>query len=199
MHIELTEMLRCPEQHREEYLVLSTGEVRHRMVRSGMLGCPVCHREYPILKGIVDFTESGLESNAPPAPGSRLPAPAVQALLELSGPGGYVVLAGSAARHAGALGDLMAGIHFVGVNAPADLQEQPALSLLIADDKIPLRSNVARGVVIGADLATSPWLVEAHRVLLRGRRFVVENEEPDLPIGLTKLAAENGVWVGAKT
>ena len=35
-------------------------------------------------------------------------------------------------------------------------------------------------------------------VLLRGRRFVVENEEPELPIGLVKLAAENGLWVGEK-
>jgi hypothetical protein len=55
-----------------------------------------------------------------------------------------------------------------------------------------------RGVVVGADLTGSPWLVEAHRVLLRGRRFVVENEEPDLPIGLEKLAAERGLWVGEK-
>jgi len=26
----------------------------------------------------------------------------------------------------------------------------------------------------------------------------VENEEPELPIGLVKLAAENGLWVGEK-
>ena len=44
MHIELTELLRCPESHREEMLVLSTGEMRDRMVRSGLVGCPVCHR-----------------------------------------------------------------------------------------------------------------------------------------------------------
>lgn len=200
MHIELTEMLRCPEQHREEFLVLSTGEVRHRMVRSGILGCPVCRREYPILRGVVDFT--GNVQRETENPSSRFPFPeasTLQALLELSGPGGYVVLAGAAARHAAALGNLMAGVHFVGVNAPPDLVELDVLSLLKADEKIPLRSSIARGVVVGADLATSPWLVEAHRVLLRGRRFVVETEEPDLPIGLSRLAAENGVWVGEKT
>jgi uncharacterized protein YbaR (Trm112 family) len=202
MHIELTEMLRCPEQHREEYLVLSTGEVRHRMVRSGILGCPVCRREYPILRGVVDFTGNVQRETENPMPVSRFPfpeAPALQALLELSGPGGYIVLAGSSARHAAALGTLMAGVHFVGVNAPPDLVELDVLSLLKADEKIPLRSSIARGVVVGADLATSPWLVEAHRVLLRGRRFVVETAEPDLPIGLSRLAAENGVWVGEKT
>lgn len=209
MHIELTEMLRCPEAHREEMLVLSTGEVRDRMVRSGLIGCPVCHKEYPIARGIVNFRRSrervSNESSGPRAavytPPSPLPsadAANLQALLELSGPGGYVVLIGSAVRQAPRLSTLMEGIHFVGVNAPLEMEEQPMLSLLYANEKVPLRTAVARGVVVGADIATSPWLVEAHRVLLRGRRFVVENEEPELPIGLVKLAAENGLWVGEK-
>src|SRR5258707_7835166 len=58
VHIELTEMLRCPEAHREEMLVLSTGEMKDRMVRSGLIGCPVCHNEYPISRGIVNFRRS---------------------------------------------------------------------------------------------------------------------------------------------
>ncbi len=60
MHIELTEMLRCPERHEEGFLVLSTGEMLGRMVRSGMLGCPVCGREYPIVKGVVRFSGGGM-------------------------------------------------------------------------------------------------------------------------------------------
>ena len=202
MHIELTEMLRCPESHREEILVLSTGEVRDRMVRSGLLGCPVCHKEYPIARGIVNFRRSkervARDSYVPPSPLPSADASRLQALLELSGPGGYVVLVGSAVRHATLLGSLMPGIHFVGVNPPAEMEEQPVLSLLYASEQIPMRSAIARGVVVGADLATSPWLVEAHRVLLRGRRFVVENEEPELPIGLHKLASEGGLWFGEK-
>jgi uncharacterized protein YbaR (Trm112 family) len=202
VHIELTEMLRCPEAHREEMLVLSTGEVRDRMVRSGLLGCPVCHKEYPIARGIVNFRRSQervlKDPYVPPSPLPSADASNLQALLELSGPGGYIVLIGSAVRQAPRLSTLMEGIHFVGVNAPAEMEEQRTLSLLYATEKVPLRSSVARGVVVGADLATSPWLVEAHRVLLRGRRFVVENEEPELPIGLLKLAAERGLWVGEK-
>src|SRR3989449_2092996 len=208
MHIELTEMLRCPEPHREEMLVLSTGEVKDRMVRSGIIGCPVCHKEYPISRGIVNFRRSrervSKESSgprpayAPPSPLPSADATSLQALLELSGPGGDVVLVGAAVRQAQRLGALMTGVHLVGVNAPTEMEEQPMPSLLYANEKVPLRTSVARGVVVGADLATSPWLVEAHRVLLRGRRFVVENEEPELPIGLIKLAAENGLWVGEK-
>lgn len=209
MHIELTEMLRCPESHREEVLVLSTGEMRGRTVWSGLVGCPVCRREYAIARGIVDFRRSrerlaGAEAavpsrraHTPPSPLPSADAATLQALLELSGPGGYVVLIGAAVRQAVALSALMEGVHFVGINGPPDLAEQPMLSLLYASEKVPLRT-VARGVVVGADLATSPWLVEAHRVLLRGRRFVVETEHPELPIGLVQLAAADGLWVGEK-
>jgi len=208
VHIELTEMLRCPEPHREEMLVLSTGEIKDRMVRSGLVGCPVCHAEYPISRGIVNFRRSkervAKESSgprpayAPPSPLPSADAAKLQALLELSGPGGYVVLVGAAARQAPRLSSLMEGIHFVGINPPPDMEELPTLSLAYANEKVPLRTAIARGVVVGADLATSSWLVEAHRVLLRGRRFVVENEEPELPIGLFKLAVEHGLWVGEK-
>jgi hypothetical protein len=211
MHIELTEMLRCPEPHAEEAMVLSTGEMIGRMVRSGLVGCSVCRKEFLIVDGVVDFTgrgtgeggRVGAEATSPvPPPASRISLPdypqALQALLELSGPGGFVVLLGGAARRAVGLAGLMTGVHFIGINAPRDLEELPVLSLLRSDEKIPLRSAMARGLVVGADFATSPWLVEAHRVLLRGRRFVVEHERPDLPIGLEKLAAADGLWVGEK-
>ena len=59
MHIELTEMLRCPEPHELGFLVLSTGEMVGRMIRSGLVGCPVCRREYRIVEGIVDFGGRG--------------------------------------------------------------------------------------------------------------------------------------------
>jgi|SRR6266850_7329774 len=207
MHIELTEMLRCPEPHQEDVMVLSTGEMVGRMVRFGLVGCSVCHKEYLITNGIVDFVGSAQQGSVTPGPAARgEPAPRppllspvdLQALLELSGPGGFVVLVGDAARHAPGLAALMAGVHFIGINAPPDLEELPALSLLRVGTVIPLRQAIARGVVVGRNLATSPWLVEAHRILLRGRRFVVEHDRPELPIGLEQLAAAKGLWVGEK-
>ena len=209
MHIELTEMLRCPEPHGENVLVLSTGEMAGRMVRSGIVGCPVCRKEYPIVQGVVDFTGRGTGVPAPAAPrapavaGPPVPRPKVEpqdllALLDLSGPGGYVVLVGDATRHAEGLAALMNGIHFVGINPPPDAEELPVLSLLRSAQTIPLRESMARGVVVGADLADAPWLDEARRVLLRGRRLVVEDETASPGQGVTRLAAENGLWVGEK-
>src|SRR5918996_1311725 len=160
MHIELTEMLRCPEPHEESFLVMSTGEMSGRMVRSGILGCPVCRREFRIVKGVVHFSgcemrDAGCETSPPRHPASRLPhpvdPPTLQALLDLSGPGGYVVLVGSAARHAVGLAGLIGGIHLPGANAPPGVEELPILSLLRCEALTPLRHAMARSVVVGPD------------------------------------------------
>ena len=181
--------------------MLSTGEMLGRSVRTGMVGCPVCRREFRIAKGIIDFRSGERQAVADgtvPAAGPPLPAPHIlQALLDLSGPGGIVALVGRAARYGEGLAELMAGIHFVGVNGPVDLVELPVLSLAVAPDQIPLRDASARGVVVGADAAHGPWLGEAVRVLLRGRRLVIEGEHADPP-GVTRRAAGDGLWVGEK-
>jgi len=209
VHIELTEMLRCPEPHGEAFLVMSTGEMHGRMVRSGILGCPICRREFPIVKGIVNFAGKGKGKTGNAAdevatlPVSPFPFPAVdsetlQALLDLSGPGGYVVLVGAAARHAVGLAGLMGGIHFIGINAPGDVEELPVLSLLVCEGMIPLRQTIARGVVVGSDRLGPDWLAEARRVVLPGRRVVIEGEDVPVPVGLTRLAAGEGLFVGER-
>ena len=209
MHIELTELLRCPDPHEQDPLVLSTGEMVGRMVRTGLVGCPVCHKEYPIVKGVVRFSGRGMRDVGSvvaaerPHPASRIPHPGpdaqtIQALLDLSGPGGYVVLLGSATRHAEGLAGLVAGIHFVGTNPPPDAEELPVLSLVECATIVPLRQSIARGVVVGAELARAPWIAEAQRVLLRGRRLVIEDAGAALPDGVTKLAAGHGLLVGEK-
>ncbi len=167
------------------------------MVRSGIAGCSVCHREYVIKDGVVNFG-AGPEPSATPYPAPRTDPATLQALLDLSGPGGYVVLLGAAARHAVGLAARMGGVHFIGVNAPPDVEELPVLSLVRAAAAIPLRQTIARGVVVGADVARAPWLVEARRVLLPGRRWVVESESVELPEGISKLAAGQGLSVGEK-
>jgi uncharacterized protein YbaR (Trm112 family) len=205
VHIELTEMLRCPEPHAEGFLVMSTGEMMGRMVRSGILACPACQREYQIVRGVAHFSGrgkgeagSGATRPASAVPRSPVDAPTLQALLDLSGPGGYVVLLGAAARHAVGLAGLMAGIHFVGVNAPAEVEELPVLSLLECPGSVPLRHAVARAVVVGGERVDSGWLAEGQRVLLPGRRLVVESDAVTAPPGITRLALERGLFVGER-
>jgi len=108
-----------------------------------------------------------------------------------------VVLLGSAARHAVGLAAVMGGIHFIGVNPPPGLEELPVLSLLVCECTIPLRDAMARGVVVGSESSRAAWLAESRRVLLPGRRLVIENETAR-PDGVTQLATGQGLFVGEK-
>ena len=200
MYIELTEHLRCPEEHEEQtYLVLVPQAMEGRAVTAGSVGCPVCKKEYAIDDGVAHFGgPTAASAGVPGGVATSLPAvDTVQALLGITGPGGYVVLVGSAARLAGDLAEVMEGVHFVGVNAPGDVTPSGAISLLSHPSVIPLKPSMARGVIVGADHAVEPWLSEASRLVLRGLRLVVLAEDAAAP-GTKQLASGDGMWVGVR-
>lgn len=194
MFIELAELLHCPEHHDPDpYLVLVRDEMVGRHVTAGCVACPTCHREYPITEGMVRFGSAG-----PPLRAAVPDADVLQALLGLGGPGGNVVMVGSAVSLVAGLAERMAGIHFVGVNPPADVEPAPVLSRLVHPSRLPLKPSMARGVVVGAEHCTAPWLAEGARVLLKGLRLVALDESIPNVTGLTEMAVGKGMWVGEK-
>lgn len=196
MFIELTEHLKCPASHDEMHLVLVPHGMVGRVVIRGTVGCPVCRVEYPVENGIVRFGPAPAMPAGPPRdPGL---AEAVRALLGISNPGGVVGLVGSACELGAPLAGLLGGVHLVGINPPAQVEPSPSLSLLVHGTSLPLRSAVARGVVLGGEYASAPWLAEAVRVLLGGLRLVVLQSAVNAPPGVTPLAAGKGLWVGEK-
>jgi len=199
MFIELAEFLRCPLPHEPRtYPVLVPERMEGRDVVSGVIACPVCRREYPIAEGVADLRPPETSAPAPSPAGGPLPAAgAVQALLGLGGPGGYVVLVGSAGTLAPALEPLLDGVHLVLVDAPDDVPRSPGVSALRGGEQLPLQSAMARGVVIGAERARAPWLAEGARLLLRGLRLVVLAERVEAP-GVDRLASGDGMWVGER-
>src|SRR5512134_1504766 len=56
MFIELVDSLRCLEPHDETWLVAAVTRMDGRHIAEGVLGCPICRREYPIRDGIGWFT-----------------------------------------------------------------------------------------------------------------------------------------------
>jgi len=192
MFIELTDHLRCLAGHDEAYLVLLPEQMEGRIVLAGHLGCPVCGWSTGFSEGLVDFG-----GGIPGEERTRLTAEAVQVLLGLSGPGGWVALLGAAAGLAPAVEPLLPGVGLVAVNPPAGLSATGSTSLLRGHD-LPLKASSMRGVVIGADLARQPgWTAAAVRATLPGLRIVGEGEVPELP-GLEPLGMADGVWVGRK-
>lgn len=195
MFIELAEHLRCPEGHSPDpYLVLVPDEMVGRSVVRGAVACPTCRRAYAIANAVVVFGERRGRA----APAAAVPdADVVQALLGLGGPGGYVVLVGSAATLALGLAQRMGGVHFVAVNPSEGVEPSPLLTVVHHPAMIPLKT-VARGMVLGAEYGTPSWLSEAARVLLRGRRLVALRERGAERPDVRQLAVGKGMWVGEK-
>ncbi len=191
MFIELTDHLRCPAEHDEQFLVLLPERIEDRWVRAGDLGCPVCGRAFRVDDGI-------FEAGEPPAArgASALPAEAVAALAGLGGPGGYLVLVGGAA--ANAAGELVPGVGVVAVNPEPAIADGTGGASVIRGSRLPLKSSSMRAVVLGPGYADDAlWIAEAMRVTLPGLRIVGEGAPPDRP-DLEVLATAAGCWVATK-
>jgi uncharacterized protein YbaR (Trm112 family) len=195
--IELTDLLRCPAKHDEGFLVLIPSHMESRSVRSGVLGCPVCAREYRIVDGIALFEVDGEQgAAAPPAAGDEgADAGALVAFLGIEGPGGYVGLFGAAAARAEQLSDLLPGVHFAAVNPPEATPETPVLSLLRAPSS-PFRSRSLRGAVLGD--SDRIWQAAAARSVLPGLRIVGRGPAPEIE-ELEPMGEAAGWWVARRT
>ncbi|HEY8104855.1 MAG TPA: hypothetical protein VIE46_02045 [Gemmatimonadales bacterium] len=194
MFIELTDHLRCPADHAEQYLVLLPDRIVERSVLAGRLGCPVCGRTYAVTDGVAEL------GGPPPRPstGGALAPAAMHVLLGLGGPGGYAALVGSAAESWQGLSEALGGVALVAVNPPVGIDDAaPALSVVRAP-LIPLKSRSLRGVVLGSEVSTDPlWVREAARTTLPGLRVVGQGPEPSLS-ELELLASADGHWVAAR-
>lgn len=193
MFIELTDHLRCPADHEEQYLILVPEAMDGRDVRRGSLNCPVCHRQFPVEDGVARF------GRAPATPGgpARLDADAIAALAGLGGPGGYLVLVGGVARAAARLADIIPGVAPVLVNPPDDVADV-RFGTHIAAPRLPLKSGSMRAVVLGPMFGDDEgWIAEAARVTLVGNRVVAEGAPPEVS-GLELSATADGVWVAVR-
>ena len=189
MFIELTDHLRCPADHPEQFLVLLPSRMDGRRVLTGELGCPVCGTVVQLADGIADWGDA-----APSVAGTRLTAEAVAAFLGLSGPGGFALLVGGVTTLAPALARLMAGVRLVLVNPAAGTAESEEVSVLRAA-RVPVKSASMRGAVLGADASGVPDRVaECVAVVLPGLRVVGEGGVPPSEGGEV-LGESEGCWV----
>jgi hypothetical protein len=192
LFIELTDHLRCTADHPESYLVLLPATMAGRHVMGGELGCPVCGRIVPIVEGVADF------AGGTPSDGrTRLSAEAVAAFLGISGPGGYVALAGGVTSLAEELAHLLPEVGVVLINPPPGTVAASAAGVLRAG-RHPLKAGSVRGSVLGADVAGNPqWVGDAVAAVLPGLRVVVEGGVPPEE-GVEVLATSPECWVGSK-
>lgn len=197
MFIEMIDTLRCPIDHRDSWLVASITEREDRLVREGLLGCPVCGREYPITRGIAWFGANPGEPLGDEAPSTGTDDDgAVRAGAFLApSEGSTIALEGSWAVHAEALAQLMP-LRIFAVNAPARLEDSERVAIIETRLGFPFAPRALQGVALG-ETATAETVASAVRVAADGAR-VIAPATLDRPPELNELARDETWWIGEK-
>jgi len=198
MFIEIVDALRCPVPHEESWLVASATRMEARHIVDGLLGCPVCHAEYPVKHGVADFRrEPTLPLRAEPDPllrGDATTAMHLAAFLGLSDATGFVVLLDEWGAQASALRE-MVETPIMLVDPPAGREGEPGISVVLSDGIPPLASGAARATAIGQSNAER--VAAAVRLTRAGGRLVAPATLP-LPDGVREIARDDALWVGEK-
>jgi len=197
MFIELIDVLRCPNAHEESWLVLASRRIDGRDVMEGVLGCPVCSAEYPIVEGVVRFARESHFADAA-RPSSEDEALRLAALLDLATPTGYAVLTGalgSAAPYLRTLTDAQ----LLFVNPPPDIEMGGGVSGLTIDPDwkmLPLASSSARAIALDG-VSNPAQLIEVLRVVRPSGR-VLAPVALALPDDVAELARDDRQWVAER-
>jgi uncharacterized protein YbaR (Trm112 family) len=168
MHIELIDLLRCPEQHEETWLVAAFNKLDGREIIEAKLGCPVCKSEYAIRNGIADFGREITPHD------SSEDALATAAFLDLTSPGKTVLLAGAFGRVSQDVVE-MTQARVISLNASSPTRNDRVLEIQTGS-RIPLASNSLDGVALDRSHSTDFFVAEAGRLLRPGGRLLVSAE-----------------------
>jgi hypothetical protein len=194
MFIELVDALRCPTPHEESWLVAAATRMAFRHIVEGTLGCPVCHAQYPIHRGVVDFRRAPRSAPTPDVPPDEEQATRLAAFLDLADRTGFAVLLGPWSVHAPLLRALVE-TPLVVVDPPEGMEGEPGISVIRCDGEIPLAAGAARGMAIdaGSDSRVAS-AVRATRV--KGR--LVAPVSVAVPAEVKELARDDAVWVAER-
>lgn len=199
MFIELLDLLRCINPHEDTWLVASLKALSNRFVLDGILGCPVCHAEYTIRRGVADFRQQG---DTAPAPAADVPvrnreelATRVGAFLNATEPGATLMLGGGWARAAQDL-SVLAEARVLALNPPREVEESETVGLLRITRDIPVAPASVLGVAIDESFPPET-IASAVRVVRPGGR-IVGPAAIQRPAELTLLAQDDRYWVAEK-
>ena len=198
MHVELTDLFRCPGPHRESWLVAAAHRTESRVILDGVLGCPECGAEYAIRDGVARFDE-----RPPPFEHSggdidpELPY-RVAALLNATDGSATLALIGVSAALARAMQSIVP-VRCVVVDPPDEASAPSALrahdaplAIIRSHGTLPVAHGALHGVYasVGEPAAFTAALRPGGRLVAPASRTV--------PDGITELARDTRHWVGEK-
>ena len=174
MHIELIDLLRCPRDHADSWLVAAFNRIENRFVIEGKLGCPVCSATYFIRDGVADLRETGEPVSAtqakPNSTGSgQEAAMRAAALLNLTKPNSLVILAGNSAHLSDEVSRL-AEARVIALNPTTSVDETERVAVVLKGTRLPFaRSSI---YVLCLDETAAAFVEDASRVLRQGGRLI---------------------------
>lgn len=192
MYIELIDLLRCPKDHEETWLVAAFTTIEDRFVIEAKLGCPVCGASYVITNGIADLRQQRVKRTLS-SPKEDHPEAAIRvaALLDLTVPSSLAVLEGTYSSTAARVSE-MTQCRVLALNPAQDIEESETVGVILSDARIPLASNSVHALAI--EQAT--LLTDAPRVLRQGARITTPTTN-ELPAGVVELARDDHDILGA--
>ncbi len=185
MHIELIDLLRCPKDHEETWLVAALSAVQDRFVIKAKLGCPVCGASYSISHGIADLRIQPGNHPAPHAPSEPDDPVRIAALLNLTRPGALAVLEGHHSSVAQSLSE-MTETRVIAINPNDPVDDSETVATVLCDARIPLASDSVIGVVCESDSI----IQDVPRVLRNGGRALLPAEAV-IPAGLKEITRDD--------
>jgi uncharacterized protein YbaR (Trm112 family) len=169
MYIELIDLLRCPVEHEETWLVASFDRMEGRFIFAGKLGCPVCSATYEIIDGIPRFSSAQMPGNDPECSDEDVIRTA--ALLNLTRPDSLAVLCGSEAISANRVSE-MTQARIVALNPGSHVEETERVAVVTCERRIPLASASVDAIALG-DAAS--LVHDASRILRSGGRISADS------------------------
>jgi len=190
MHIELIDLLRCPREHEETWLVAALNAVQDRYVIKAKLGCPVCGATYFIRNGIADLRqEESVTSGDESISSGTDAAMRIAAFLNLTRPGSLVALEGRYANLARAISE-MTECRVIALNPSSPLDDSEQAASVLCDSRFPLATASLDGIALSQD----KLIADVARVLKSWGRVVV-GAATNLPAGLMEIARDENAII----
>ena len=222
MHLELTEILVCPDCGPGHGLIAFVDRMEERRIVEGRLDCPMCERRHEIRGGTVllNRPREPEPSAAPPtrtAPdggSAEPPGEAAGMAAALLGPpekGEVLLVLGAARGLAARIAELRPDAAIVSYGspstpsrgAPAHPRVYPVVSVAAPGSGLPFRAGVLDGAVC-LGIEGSARAEKVAEALSAGGRLVVLDPSPaalaslpELP-AMEELAADARAWVGSR-
>ena len=202
MHLELTQILVCPDCGPPNGLIAFVDGMEERRIVEGRLDCPVCERRHAVREGIVLLGDVANEGEADVEAADDDAAPTAAALLGPPEGPEILLLCGGAQSMAPAIADLRpeAAVVTLGPGATA---RHPRVYPVIpsrSGEYLPFRPGTFGGAVLTGD---RPDLVaEVAPSLAIGARLVVLTPGATVPDraapALRELASDPRAWGGLR-